>query len=1389
MRSVGFNISSNSDHTKTSVPVSQLEAEEVEPPRRRSLRLQADDENQPSSTGTPTANIHSSSLSEAGSASSSTSGRKRRQQSNRDAAESSSTPASRFAYLSKSQSASSVSIVVTKKRKLAKNKQAPGHQHQENISDAEGEVSGEDTADSRSQDLTPNDTPETSIVSASSASRGSRRRLAPGMRSRDEDMQGLEDSSNTVKPTVKKRGGRQKKIKEEEPDDYRLDASGSSSKKVGRRQVKRSTRSNTSIAQLKSPLKRQRKALIEIFPEDEEEQELAPTQDSSSRPQDSAASEAAHLVASNDAKAGVDESATGDKGTAPIDAASPALGAQPSDIATLGNEEEIAPNSSVRPATPTTPTTPIIPALRASLITDHDAEDDSSLEPSRILGTGSTTPVRRKAVSLLDSEEAEVVVVDPATPIRRAAQKSDFEGWEDEEGRSSSPRRLTSPFISPSQWPLNGMLTVSTPIRKRTPTQPVPGISPRQKVKDVVGNAGLKASTRHAGMDRTHSPSSPSTPLKRKTVRLDMSPEKKHSRLIDRLEGLMHENAASEVMAVAEHALMKEVRDLRRSQNRERRQMVEDTTPPAHTDGDGPQSKIVGIGTSMDEIEAGDDHIGHIDVNLRTPVKQTGSRSYESTTPLTTPINKTPLPISKVISAIGAASRRNNNTASSPFVRTPVKKAVSALRLEDLEVDEDEDEDAAEVGSRDLGQVRRNRMEARTEGPLNSTTESAARVQARQGENDKQRDLTRGRRDNTSASAPNTLQQKQPPVPQKQEEQRRQRPPAELRTRFHSDPKEDRRRYNLVRQANLSEEELKMTVEEFHRACVTEMVMALEIQAEELVQKFEEESERHLERHGLELVSDDHKHRKVVALRVLKQGTTVITSRPLCNPVIFPTHRSLHCETCFRSRTSKSRADASAIELERCSVCKKRYYCNRECFTVAWKGWHRWICADKEQEDLDYEMLKMVVMSIERLRNGTYKDEAEDEQQQQHDGSSLASGNVKGESLALTAYVFSTLMGHEAVSDPGVLANYTEIATRIREQLLQSKFAFKSVSSRGEPPSVTELVQYLCRFHCNNFSIHDAELFTMAEGTFPIGALFNHSCRPNAIVMYEGQVQVVRALEDIAIGQEVCTSYVDNGVQRQERRQLLKEKYYFDCHCPRCCDDQDPQESNASAEDVSVQTIDRTGFRALDDLIEGSQDGPEGSKVDGEWLTKQFQTIILPGARSLQVAEPPLQPPSVITRASFTSYLLHSLVPLIQLGASEQEYTERLFVIYRTLQHTPHSKPKPFTTTVMTNATSFFVTSLEHQSWALASKIGTFILAIYLMIYPRHHPLVGLHCFTLAKCLWNDEKGGMTSVRLSHEILKLALNILRVSHGYRQNGVLVKEVEAFIKTVETELLS
>ncbi|KAF9975341.1 hypothetical protein BGZ73_001062 [Actinomortierella ambigua] len=532
----------------------------------------------------------------------------------------------------------------------------------------------------------------------------------------------------------------------------------------------------------------------------------------------------------------------------------------------------------------------------------------------------------------------------------------------------------------------------------------------------------------------------------------------------------------------------------------------------------------------------------------------------------------------------------------------------------------------------------------------------------------------------------------------------------------------------------------------------------------------------------LMLELDAQKYRKVVATRPLARGTRIIASRPLCNPIVFPTHRNQHCETCFRVRAP------GTLDLERCSVCKKRYYCSKECFAIAWKGWHRWICADEDLSDLDHEMLKMVVMVQEQVRNASYKDRDSLTQQ------------CGGETVALSSYVFDTLMGHPGAVPPAELNRYRAIALKVLERLKACKFPFKSELSQHQPPTIDELVAALCRFHCNNFSIHDAQLFTLAEGTFPIGALFNHSCRPNAIVMYEGQAQIVVALEDIPAGQEVCTSYVDNGVQRAERRSLLKEKYYFDCQCPRCSE---------GDQDSTSKPPPYHGFRILDELLSGDKDGEDGQKVDGEWLTRQFETIALPTIQQLQpsgssspsknnrsqsaaaaTASPPVPAPSMITRATFTSYLLQSIVPLIleNQQANEAIYQERLFSILSHLQSAPHSDPKPFSTTVMTNATSFFNTALEHQSWRLASKIGLFILAQYLLVYPRHHPLIGLHCFTLAKALWNDVDAGLATVRLARLMIQLSLAILTVSHSHgAENRELLREVQQFLATVEIEL--
>jgi SET domain len=68
----------------------------------------------------------------------------------------------------------------------------------------------------------------------------------------------------------------------------------------------------------------------------------------------------------------------------------------------------------------------------------------------------------------------------------------------------------------------------------------------------------------------------------------------------------------------------------------------------------------------------------------------------------------------------------------------------------------------------------------------------------------------------------------------------------------------------------------------------------------------------------------------------------------------------------------------------------------------------------------------------------------------------------------------------------------------------------------------------------------------------PTIALLNHSCNPNAAIVFDRNVASVRSIRDISAGEQVTISYVDNTHKRAIRRKELREKYFFDCRCEGC---------------------------------------------------------------------------------------------------------------------------------------------------------------------------------------------------------------------------------------------
>ncbi|KAG6011343.1 hypothetical protein E4U41_005532, partial [Claviceps citrina] len=106
---------------------------------------------------------------------------------------------------------------------------------------------------------------------------------------------------------------------------------------------------------------------------------------------------------------------------------------------------------------------------------------------------------------------------------------------------------------------------------------------------------------------------------------------------------------------------------------------------------------------------------------------------------------------------------------------------------------------------------------------------------------------------------------------------------------------------------------------------------------------------------------------------------------------------------------------------------------------------------------------------------------------------------------------------------------------------------------RGEA-DVRRAVDLLCKIQTNAFHTFDADLADQV-GIFlePTLAMANHSCVPNATLLFMGRKAVLRAERPIREGDEIEISYTDYTNPISRRRMAL-EPYGFTCQCPRCAD-------------------------------------------------------------------------------------------------------------------------------------------------------------------------------------------------------------------------------------------
>jgi len=68
----------------------------------------------------------------------------------------------------------------------------------------------------------------------------------------------------------------------------------------------------------------------------------------------------------------------------------------------------------------------------------------------------------------------------------------------------------------------------------------------------------------------------------------------------------------------------------------------------------------------------------------------------------------------------------------------------------------------------------------------------------------------------------------------------------------------------------------------------------------------------------------------------------------------------------------------------------------------------------------------------------------------------------------------------------------------------------------------------------------------------PTAAHLNHSCEPNAVIVFSGPLLSVRSLAPIQKDNEIFISYVDTTTTTPIRQDDLQSRYFFTCTCESC---------------------------------------------------------------------------------------------------------------------------------------------------------------------------------------------------------------------------------------------
>jgi len=322
------------------------------------------------------------------------------------------------------------------------------------------------------------------------------------------------------------------------------------------------------------------------------------------------------------------------------------------------------------------------------------------------------------------------------------------------------------------------------------------------------------------------------------------------------------------------------------------------------------------------------------------------------------------------------------------------------------------------------------------------------------------------------------------------------------------------------------------------------------------------------------------------------------------------------------------------------------------------------------------------------------------------------------------------------------------------------------------------LIEYLLRFKCNNFVYHDTQLFGIAESAFPIGSLFNHSCRPNATLYYHEGRQIVRAMRDIARDEEVTITYTDVMNARSTRQKLLQEKYKFECQCERCLETGHGLDQKLIALDEEEK---EEHEKEHEEEHEKENEKGEKKEETEEKIFTWIKTQLNPERISIhdifrsdhreaedeEFLKADDNEQGSLSLLKFVVTVSKALLPALEVSEDDEEYRK---VHQRVVEAIAPIHLKTFT-----HVCQYTYHCIDEGDYEQAAYAAMYVLMVYLVFLDRNHPLTGLQWLTLGKLVWNMGDEYRTEALYS---LQQAKQVIMIAEG---RSDILEEIENLIQ--------